>query len=84
MTFGSSSPLSPATESGLVLGVVPDQTKQPGSDDKGCGSGEDRDAQLIAIRRECLDQMIVFGEAHLRRVLTSMRPNIMNGEFIDL
>jgi hypothetical protein len=44
LTFASSGPLSPGTESGLVLGVVPDQTKQPGADDKGCGSGEDRDA----------------------------------------
>jgi branched-subunit amino acid ABC-type transport system permease component len=43
-----SNPAAPATESGRVLGVVPDQTKQPGGDDKGCGSGEDRDARLIA------------------------------------
>src|SRR5262249_1180311 len=34
------------------------------------------------IGRECLDHMIVFGEAHLRRILGSMPRIIMNRAFI--
>src|SRR5262245_302723 len=34
------------------------------------------------IRRECLDRMIVFGEAHLRRILAGMPRIIMNRAFI--
>jgi hypothetical protein len=34
------------------------------------------------IRRECLDHMIVFGQAHLRRIWTSMPLIIMDREFI--
>jgi len=28
------------------------------------------------LRRECLDQMVIFGETHLRQILSKMRPCI--------
>ena len=35
------------------------------------------------IRRECLDHIIVFGEAHLRRILGKYAASTMNRAFID-
>ena len=37
-----------------------------------------------SIRRECLDHMIVFGEAHLRGILRGYAPIIMCRGLIDL
>jgi hypothetical protein len=31
-----------------------------------------------SIRRECVDHMVVLGEAHLRRILTKYAPIIMS------
>src|SRR5262249_30697368 len=71
---------------GIYGAAVPRRLRAMGIRDKPIAAGSPWQNGYVerligTIRRECLDHMIVFGEAHLCRFWASMPPIIMGREF---